>query len=142
ATKEAAPSPAQRHDKARVHQGARKSVTTRPPPAVRRSPASTETTPPAAEAPAAHAAEHGLEPFGYEIFSYSPTTFEPLTYGPVGPDYPLGTGDELVITVWGDDQLTVTQELNREGAITLPDVGQVQLAGLTLEDARARLRPA
>lgn len=142
AVKESGLSPAQLLEKARELQGAGKADTTSPPPAVRRSPASTETTPPAAEAPAAHAAEHGLEPFGYEIFSYSPTTFEPLTYGPVGPDYQLGPGDELVITVWGDDQLTLTQELNREGTVTLPEAGQVQLAGLTLEEARARLHAA
>jgi len=56
-----------------------------------------------------------LRPFGFEIFGYSPTTFEPLTYGPVDPDYPLGPGDELLLTIWGDDQLALTLPVSRDG---------------------------
>jgi protein involved in polysaccharide export with SLBB domain len=82
------------------------------------------------------------EPFGFEIFHWSPTTFEPLSYGPVDPDYPLGPGDELALTLWGDSQLTLTLTVNREGVVTLPDVGQVSVQGLTLDEARARLRGA
>jgi len=82
------------------------------------------------------------EPFGFEIFRWSPTTFEPLSYGPVDPDYPLGPGDELALTVWGDDQLSITVPVNREGFVTLPDVGQVNVQGLTLEETRARIRSA
>ena len=82
------------------------------------------------------------EPFGFEIFRYSPTTFEPLSYGPVDADYPLGPGDELVLTLWGDDQMTVTLAVSREGFVTLPEVGQVSVSGATLEEARARVRGA
>src|SRR5512138_3300619 len=83
-----------------------------------------------------------MEPFGAEIFRYSPTTFEPLTYGPVGPDYVIGRGDELVLTLWGGDQLILSLPVNREGQVTLPEAGQVDVNGLTLEAARARLRAA
>jgi polysaccharide biosynthesis/export protein len=82
------------------------------------------------------------QPFGYDVFRYSPTTFEPLAYGPVAPDYPLGPGDELVLTVWGDAQLALTATVNREGAVVLPDVGTVPVNGLTLEGARSRIRAA
>jgi protein involved in polysaccharide export with SLBB domain len=84
----------------------------------------------------------GMEPFGAEIFRYSPTTFEPLTYGPVGPDYVIGRGDELVLTLWGGDQLALSLPVNREGQVTLPEAGQVDVNGLTLEGARVRLRAA
>jgi protein involved in polysaccharide export with SLBB domain len=84
----------------------------------------------------------GMEPFGAEIFRYSPTTFEPLTYGPVGPDYVIGRGDELVLTLWGGDQLILSLPVNREGQVTLPEAGQVDVNGLTLEGARVRLRAA
>ena len=84
----------------------------------------------------------GLEPFGFEIFRWSPTTFEPLSYGPVDSEYPLGPGDELALTLWGDDQLSITVAVNREGFVTLPDVGQVGVQGLTLDEARARVRAA
>ena len=80
------------------------------------------------------------QPFGYEVFRYSPTTFEPLAYGPVDQDYPLGPGDELVLTMWGDAQLALTATVNREGAVVLPDVGTIPVNGLTLEGARSRIR--
>lgn len=80
------------------------------------------------------------QPFGYEVFRYSPTTFEPLAYGPVDQEYPLGPGDELVLTMWGDAQLAITTTVNREGAIVLPDVGTIPVNGLTLEGARSRVR--
>lgn len=80
------------------------------------------------------------QPFGYDVFRYSPTTFEPLAYGPVDPDYPIGPGDELVITLWGDAQLALTTVVNREGAVSLPDVGTIPVSGLTLDGARSRIR--
>jgi polysaccharide export outer membrane protein len=80
------------------------------------------------------------QPFGYEVFRYSPTTFEPLAYGPVDQDYPIGPGDELVLTMWGDAQLALTVTVNREGAFVLPDVGTIAVNGLTLRGARSRIR--
>ncbi len=82
------------------------------------------------------------EPLGFEIFRWAPTTFEPLTYGPVGEDYPLGPGDELTLTLWGDAQLALSLTVTREGSVTLPDVGQVAVSGLPLGAARERIRAA
>jgi protein involved in polysaccharide export with SLBB domain len=78
----------------------------------------------------------GVRPFGYEIFSYSPTTFEPLAAGPVDPDYPIGPGDEVVVTLWGDNEFTHAAIVNREATINVPDIGQVVLNGLTLSQAK------
>lgn len=75
-------------------------------------------------------------PFGYEIFRYAPSTFEPLATGPVDPDYPLGPGDEVLISVWGDNQYTHTAMVTREATISAPDIGQVVVNGLTLEQAK------
>jgi len=75
-------------------------------------------------------------PFGYEIFGYAPTTFEPLASGPVDPDYPIGPGDEVIIQVWGDNQYTHSAVVNREATISVPDIGQVILNGLTLTQAK------
>lgn len=82
------------------------------------------------------------EPLGFEIFRWAPTTFEPLAHGPVGDDYPLGPGDELTLTLWGDAQLALTLTVSREGSVTLPDVGQVAVSGLPLGAARERVRSA
>jgi polysaccharide export outer membrane protein len=78
----------------------------------------------------------GIRPFGYEIFSYSPTTFEPLASGPVDPDYPIGPGDEVIVTLWGDNEFTHAAIVNREATISVPDIGQVVLNGLTLAQAK------
>jgi protein involved in polysaccharide export with SLBB domain len=75
-------------------------------------------------------------PFGYEIFRYAPTTFEPLAAGPVDPDYPIGPGDEVIVQVWGDNELTHGATVTREATITVPDIGQVVLNGLTLAQAK------
>ncbi|TMQ50925.1 MAG: hypothetical protein E6K71_01445, partial [Candidatus Eisenbacteria bacterium] len=75
-------------------------------------------------------------PFGYDIFRYSPSTFEPLATGPVDPDYPIGPGDEIVVSVWGDNQYTYNSVVSREATISVPDIGQVTVNGLTLAQAK------
>jgi protein involved in polysaccharide export with SLBB domain len=56
---------------------------------------------------------------------------------PLGPDYVLGPGDELLISLWGGVSQSFTRPISREGAITLPEAGQVQVAGLTLGNAQS-----
>src|SRR6266850_4908119 len=75
-------------------------------------------------------------PFGYEIFGYLPTTFEPLASGPVDPDYPIGPRDEVIVQVWGDNESTHSAIVSREATITVPDIGQIVLNGLTLSQAK------
>jgi hypothetical protein len=75
-------------------------------------------------------------PFGYEIFGYVPSTFEPLAAGPVDPEYPIGPGDEVIVQVWGDNEFTHASVVSREATITIPDIGQVVLNGLTLAQAK------
>lgn len=76
--------------------------------------------------------------FGYEVFAQPPSA---PTDAPVGPDYVLGTGDNLILTVWGtavDDDYRVT--VDREGEVRLPQVGRVAVKGLTLKGAEDALR--
>jgi len=56
---------------------------------------------------------------------------------PLGPEYVLGPGDELSISLWGGVSETFTRTINSEGAVTLPEAGQIQLAGITLGKAQA-----
>jgi protein involved in polysaccharide export with SLBB domain len=56
---------------------------------------------------------------------------------PLGPDYVLGPGDELSITMWGGVSQNVLRMVDREGRIALPEAGLVQVAGLTMEKAEA-----
>jgi len=77
--------------------------------------------------------------FGYEIFSLQPSTFEPLAFGPVSPEYLIGPGDEIVVNVWGAQELNARTVVNREGYVVLPDIGQVSANGYTLKSFRESL---
>lgn len=88
--------------------------------------------------------EH-LSRFGSEFFrSHPSTTPNPLSLSgtsmpldiPLGPDYVLGPGDDLSISIWGGVSQTITRTIDRQGRIMLPESGEIQLAGLTLEKAQ------
>ena len=76
-----------------------------------------------------------VAPFGYDIFRAPATTFETSPNAPPPPSYILGPGDEVIITVWGETQLYYRLTVTKEGAMTIPDVGQVLVNGMTLEKA-------
>jgi protein involved in polysaccharide export with SLBB domain len=68
--------------------------------------------------------------FGYNFFKTETTEFAPLTDVPVGPDYILGVGDRIVLTLWGSVDGRYELEVKRNGEITLPRVGTVTVAGV------------
>jgi len=77
-----------------------------------------------------------FEVFGLDVFRRASTRFSPITSGPVDPDYRLGAGDELVLIVTGDVELAQSLSVTREGFIVIPQVGQVFVANLTMEQLR------
>src|SRR5689334_6870836 len=77
--------------------------------------------------------------FGVDVFRRTTTQFLPLTSGPVPPDYRLGPGDQLVLILTGDVELTHQLPITREGFVLIPQVGQVFLANLTLDQAKSLL---
>src|SRR5437899_5652048 len=76
------------------------------------------------------------EVFGVDVFQRTTTQFLPLLSGPVPPDYKLGPGDNLVLILTGDVELSYSLPVTREGFILIPQVGQVHVANLTLEQLR------
>lgn len=80
-----------------------------------------------------------LDAFAYSIFQFPASTFEPVLNIPPPPNYRLGPGDELIITVWGQVQVYHALTVNRHGYIMVPDVGQVMANGLTLDEMKSRL---
>jgi protein involved in polysaccharide export with SLBB domain len=56
---------------------------------------------------------------------------------PVG--YRLAANDQVAIEVFGEDDLRTNGRLNAEGNLSVPLLGSVHLAGLTLSQATARL---
>jgi polysaccharide export outer membrane protein len=80
-----------------------------------------------------------LQPFGYEIFRKAKLDMKPDVYGPVDADYHLGQGDELIITLWGEVELRHALVVDRNGQVMIPDVGLVNVAGLTLTKTQNKL---
>ena len=74
--------------------------------------------------------------FGVDVFRRTTTQFLPLLSGPVPPDYKLGPGDNLVLILTGDVELAHTLSVTREGFILIPQVGQVFVSNLTLDQLK------
>jgi len=74
--------------------------------------------------------------FGVDVFQRTTTQFLPLLAGPVPVDYKLGPGDNLVLILTGDVELAYQLPVTREGFVLIPQVGQVHVANLTLEQLR------
>lgn len=54
-------------------------------------------------------------------------------------NYQLSANDQIAVEVFGEDDLRTGARLNSDGAVSLPLLGSVRLAGLTLNQAAARL---
>ncbi len=80
--------------------------------------------------------------YGENLFRQVPSTFAPLDLVPVPPDYVIGPGDELRIRVWGQVNFRADVRVDRTGEIYLPQIGQVQVAGMQFSALEVRLRAA
>jgi polysaccharide biosynthesis/export protein len=83
-----------------------------------------------------------LELFGNNLFSDVPTTFAPFDSAQVNADYVIGTGDELQIRGWGMVNVDITATVDRSGAIYIPRVGAVKVAGIKYRDLQGYLKKA
>src|SRR5579859_3764806 len=81
--------------------------------------------------------ETKLERFGAALFRNSSAAGDktPLSI-PVGSDYVVGPGDELVIDYWGASSQHLQRAVDREGRIALPEAGTIVVAGRTLGETR------
>jgi protein involved in polysaccharide export with SLBB domain len=68
--------------------------------------------------------------FGAAIFNSAPSTFAPVDNIPVTSDYVIGPGDELRLQISGQVNLRGNLIVDRTGAISLPEVGTIHVAGL------------
>ncbi|MFZ3017985.1 MAG: SLBB domain-containing protein [Gallionella sp.] len=80
--------------------------------------------------------------YGHNLFVNAPNTFSPLDNIPVTPDYLIGPGDELVIRGWGQVDFDLSLTVDRNGAIYLPKVGNVNVAGIRYEALHGYLKNA
>ena len=78
--------------------------------------------------------------FGHDVFTNALLTFEPNLSIATPDNYVLGPGDEVIVDVWGDSQMTVESTISPDGKIFISNVGPVALAGLSVSEASQRLR--
>lgn len=74
--------------------------------------------------------------FGSSLFNTQGLTFEPNLRLPTPEDYQLGVDDELIIDIFGFSENTMKVRISPEGFIRVPNVGQIQLNGLTIQQAK------
>ncbi len=79
-----------------------------------------------------------VKQFGYELFK-EPAAFVSGDRVPVGPDYVLGPGDEIRITIWGNVEGQWNVIVDRDGQITLPKTGIIGVTGLTFKELKDML---
>ena len=81
-----------------------------------------------------------LEYFGYDTFNTIPEAFLPSATGPVDDGYVVGPNDELRLTVWGGAEFQYDLVVDREGRVTVPNVGQFTVAGKRLDELRTEMK--
>ena len=57
----------------------------------------------------------------------------------VQPDYIIKNGDEIAIDIWGDLDLHYSLPVNKDGFVTIPSAGRVDLNGLTFTEAKKKI---
>jgi len=78
-----------------------------------------------------------LRRFGSEAFILGSGNIDQLPMDlPVGPEYVLGSGDYLIVNMWGGHSERLRVTIDRQGQISLPEAGTITLDGLTIAQAQ------
>ncbi len=78
-----------------------------------------------------------LERFGMQIFENGSRDLQMIPMDmPVGPDYVIGPGDGISIDLWGSVSRRFYRVVDREGRVSLPEVGPLLVAGKSLGDVQ------
>lgn len=83
---------------------------------------------------------NGKRVFGRDIFNKSNLTFEPAMNIATPQNYVLGPGDNVKVDIYGASQASNVYTISPDGDITISGYGPVNLSGLTVGQAQARLR--
>lgn len=76
-----------------------------------------------------------LEVFGRSLFNNERLTFMPNLNIPTPENYQLGPGDEVIIDIWGNSEMTLRQRISPDGSITVANIGPIYLNGKQIKEA-------
>jgi hypothetical protein len=82
----------------------------------------------------------GKKVFGRDIFNKKDLTFEPAMNIATPQNYVLGPGDAVSVDVYGASQKTFDCTVSPDGQIIIEGFGPIQVGGLTVAAAKARIR--
>lgn len=80
-----------------------------------------------------------LPVFGANLFDQA-QAYAPIVGAPTPDDYVIGPGDEVRLNLSGAIDHATTQTVDRQGRITLPKVGAIELGGVAFKDLESTLR--
>ena len=82
----------------------------------------------------------GRKVFGRDIFNREDLTFEPNMNIATPQNYVVGPGDDIKLDIYGASQKSNVYTVSPDGDITVDGFGPINLSGLTISQAQARLR--
>ena len=78
--------------------------------------------------------------FGHDVFNNKNLTFESSMNLATPQSYRLGAGDVVNVDIWGASQESVTETISPDGTITVEGIGVIQLGGLSVSQAKQKLK--
>ena len=78
--------------------------------------------------------------FGHDVFNNKNLTFESSMNLATPQSYVLGPGDAVNVDIWGASQESVTETISPDGTITIEGIGVIKLGGLSVSQAKAKLK--
>ena len=82
----------------------------------------------------------GRKVFGRDIFNKEDLTFEPVMNIATPQSYVVGPGDEVKVDIYGASQKSTTYTVTPDGDIVIDGYGPINISGLTVKQANARIR--
>lgn len=78
--------------------------------------------------------------FGSSFFNNPNITYSPSLNIATPESYELGPGDEIAISIWGAAQNEYISKISREGYLKIERIGPVYLSGLSISEAKVKLK--
>jgi protein involved in polysaccharide export with SLBB domain len=82
----------------------------------------------------------GLPIFGSNFFNNKNISPAPQLNIATPSSYELGPGDEILISIWGAAENEYSSKISREGFIKVERIGPVYVSGLTISEAKNKLK--